>query len=264
MATDTQQAAPGPEENRGTDTLRGYVSRDMVASTLFAMRLCTIMSTFLFLLCSFGLLGELGYQGYFNAMLTSFFTFSIRLYQRKQERQIYTFSKEMFVLLSTEDSGHYMLYTFFYYSQAPLSIYLIPPFFYAILFSVSYTNGLAPFLPVYIQNLLVKLNGRIARGQVELRRFIAYTEISLLLVVIWNALTGYMFFLAPLVHYKFVSLRYQSVRNNSVALSFSELRLGVEFLSRHPRCPPAVSNILIRGVAFVSGLAPTRQMRREA
>lgn len=47
-------------------------------------------------------------------------------------------------------------------------------------------------------------------------------------------------------------------------LVFSELRLGVEFLSRHPRCPSAVSSILIRGVAFVSGLAPAQQMRREA
>lgn len=35
--------------------------------------------------------------------------------------QINTFSKEMYLLASSEDSGHYMLYTLFYYNQLPLS-----------------------------------------------------------------------------------------------------------------------------------------------
>ena len=28
---------------------------------------------------------------------------------------------EMYTLASTEDSGHYMFYTFFYYNQSPMS-----------------------------------------------------------------------------------------------------------------------------------------------
>ena len=77
--------------------------------------------------------------------------------------------------MSTEDSGHYMLYTFFYYNQHPLTsqshqcscpvlsitlttyhslsspVYLIPPFLYALLFSVTFSNGLLQVcsLPVY-------------------------------------------------------------------------------------------------------------------
>ena len=35
--------------------------------------------------------------------------------------QISMFSKEMFILLSTEDSAHYMVYTFFFYNQLPAS-----------------------------------------------------------------------------------------------------------------------------------------------
>lgn len=236
----------------------------MVGTTLFVMRFCTILGTFIFLLSSLGLLTDMGHWAYTNAMITSFFTFSIRLYQRKLERQIYVFSKEMYQLMVMEDAGHYMLYTFFYYNQLPLSIYLIPPFLYAIMFSVKFTNGLIPFLPGFLQSGMQRLNSRIARGQVELRRFIAYTEIFLLLVVVWNVLSGYMFILAPFIQYQFIRLRYQSVRNNSVMLVFSELRQGAEFLSRHPQCPPVVSSTIQRAVAFVCSLAPTQPMRREA
>lgn len=101
------------------------------------------------------------------------------------------------------------------------------------------------------------MNAKIAGGQLEIRRFIAYTEIFLMAVVVWNAFmwvkklsdvamfvngrlmapehdhvsavlplslplslpihSGYMFILAPFMHYHFLKLRYQSVRNNSVA-----------------------------------------------
>ena len=39
--------------------------------------------------------------------------------------QIHLFSKDMLALLTTEDSGHYMLYTFYYYNQYPLTSQLV-------------------------------------------------------------------------------------------------------------------------------------------
>jgi hypothetical protein len=45
-------------------------------------------------------------------------------------------------MLATEDSAHYMLYTFFFYNQVPTSIYLLPPLLYAIVFTHKYTDGM--------------------------------------------------------------------------------------------------------------------------
>jgi hypothetical protein len=42
------------------------------------------------------------------------------------------------------------------------------------------------FLPAGLQRVWGQLNGKIAAGQLEIRRFIAYTEIFLMAVVIWN------------------------------------------------------------------------------
>ena len=43
------------------------------------------------------------------------------------------------------------------------------------------------FLPAGLQRVWGQLNAKIAGGQSEIRRFIAYTEIFLMAVVIWNA-----------------------------------------------------------------------------
>ena len=43
------------------------------------------------------------------------------------------------------------------------------------------------FLPAGLQRVWGQLNAKIAGGQLEIRRFIAYTEIFLMAVVIWNA-----------------------------------------------------------------------------
>ena len=74
------------------------------------------------------------------------------------------FSVEMYALLSTEDSAHYMIYTVFFYYQIPTSsqyivasfmwnnislsiynislVYLLPPLLYAIIFTHKYTDGM--------------------------------------------------------------------------------------------------------------------------
>jgi len=145
-----------------------YIRSDVAATTLFSMRLVTAVCTILYVISTLGFLGHLLYQCYLNAMLTSFFTFTIRLHQRKKQQEISLFSRQMLDLMTTEDSGHYMLYSFFYYNQLPLTIYLIPPFLYAVLFSVNYTRGLLPFFPASVQRVLTDLNTRIATKQQDI------------------------------------------------------------------------------------------------
>ena len=49
--------------------------------------------------------------------------------------------------------------------------------------------SLSQFLPAGLQRVWGQLNAKIAGSQLEIRRFIAYTEIFLMAVVIWNAFT---------------------------------------------------------------------------
>lgn len=262
-AGQSEQTQPNGHTTPPQQTLKNYITADLSATGLFFLRMTTIGCSIVYFISTLGILG-LVHAAYLNAMLSAFFTFSIRFFQRYKQANIHPFSKEMLNLLASEDSGHYMLYTFFYYNQHPLTIYLIPPFLYALMFSVNYSNGLLPFLPAGLRRVWGQLNDKIAGGQLEIRRFIAYTEIFLMAVVIWNAFIGYMFILAPFMHYQILKLRYQSLRNNSVALVFSDLRVACDTLARHPRCPPFISTIITKMVSFVSALAPQRPMRREA
>lgn len=250
----------------GPQTLVSYIRQDMVATTFFFLRMTTIIASLVFVLSTFGLLGGgLLYSAYFNALMSAFFTFTMRLYQRKkQQTDLNLFSKRMLEFFVSEDSGHYMIYCFFYYNQPPHTLYLLPVFLYAVLSSVTYTNGLVPFLPSSMQRVVSRLNQYIASSQNGLKRFIAYTEVLLLLVVIANVFSGRMFFLSPLMQYQFIKLRYQSRRNPYVRVMFSDLRVGAEHVSRHPNCPAFLSNLIQASVSFVSRLAPTERMRREA
>lgn len=261
------QSSQGSEGSQGSPgspgTLKGYITADMAATTLFVMRMVTIVCTLLFVLSTMGLFGG-ATSFYLNAMLTSLFTFIIRLHQRQKQANINLFSRAMLTLLSTEDSGHYMLYTFFYYNQLPLTIYLLPVFLYAVLFSVTYTQGLAPFLPSSIQSTLNQLNAKIASAQREIKRFIAYAEVFIMLFVIWNVITGSMFILAPLMHYQFLRLRYSSKRNPYVRIVFSDLRMTLQHLTAHPRCPTAVATLVNKAIELISRLAPHERMQREA
>lgn len=249
--------------NTPKTTLWSYVIGDIVETALFTLRIATVVSSFIFVIASFGISGQLMYSGYFNAMMSSFLTFALRLYQRKQEAQISLWSKEMYAMISTEDSAHYMLYTFFFYNQMPTSIYILPPLLYAIVFTHKYTDGMKQYMPLPIQNLLTRLNEVLRTKQRDAFRFIAYTEIFIFLVILWNVISGYMFFLAPILYYYFLKSRYLSRRNHYVRICFSELRFAADQLSRSSRCPPVISSLITRVVSFISQLAPVQQIPQQ-
>lgn len=245
-------------------TLWSYVSSDISSTALFTLRMGTIVSTLMFILSTLGFFGQLTHSAYLNAMMSAFLTFLLRLYRRKADNQVVLFSREMYILLTTEDSGHYMLYSFFFYNQVPVSIYLLPPLLYAIVFTHSYTEGLKQFLPSSIERLLTKLNLRIRDGQRDVFRFIAYTEIFIFLVVVWSVIWGSMFILAPLLYYYFLKSRYLSRRNPYVRTCFSELRFAAEQLSASPRCPSFLSSLTTTLISYVRRLAPVEQIPRQA
>ncbi|CAI8021480.1 Transmembrane protein 33 [Geodia barretti] len=255
----------GSNEDRGRkSTLWSYVASDIVETALFTLRMGTILSTFTFVICSLGIYGHFMYTAYLNGMMSAVLTFTLRLYQRKKEQQVSLLSKEMYVMLATEDSAHYMLYTFFFYNQFPTSIYLLPPLLYAIIFTHKYTDGMKRYLPPTLQSLLQRLNERLRNGQRDVFRFIAYTEIFIFLVVLWNVIIGHMFFLAPLLYYFFLKSRYLSKRNHYIKICFSELRFAADQLSASPRCPSFISSLIAGLVSFISQLAPIQQIPQQA
>ncbi|KAL5475356.1 hypothetical protein EMCRGX_G025157 [Ephydatia muelleri] len=186
-----------------------------------------------------------------------------RLYQRKNEAQVSLLSKQMLSLMVAEDSAHYVMYTFFLLNQRPVFLYLFPVCLYAILHIVTFTQGMAQFLPPSIQRVLTSANMKIGESQQGIKRAIACAEVLIMVVVILNAFSGAMFIFAPLVHYQFLKLRYMSKRNPYVKVIFSDLRLGAEGLARHPSCPAIISAVISKAISIISSLAPTEMVRRE-
>lgn len=241
-------------------TLKDYLMSDWIAIILFLLRITTIASSLFYAL---GIFGTDATGSYEMAMFTSLLTFLIRLYQRKNESQVKLLSKQMLSLMVVEDSAHYVMYSFFFLKQRPLSIYLFPVCLYAIMHLVTFTQGLVQFLPPTIQRVLISTNTKIAESQQGIKRAIACAEVLIMVVVILNALSGMMFIFAPLVHYHFLKLRYMSKRNPYVKVVFSDLRLGAEGLARHPSCPAILSTVISKVITIVSSLAPSEMIRRD-
>ncbi|CAI8021482.1 Transmembrane protein 33 [Geodia barretti] len=127
-----------------------------------------------------------------------------------------------------------------------------------------FPSPLPKYLPPTLQSLLQRLNERLRNGQRDVFRFIAYTEIFIFLVVLWNVIIGHMFFLAPLLYYFFLKSRYLSKRNHYIKICFSELRFAADQLSASPRCPSFISSLIAGLVSFISQLAPIQQIPQQA
>lgn len=238
-------------------TLISFLRQDPWSTAQFFMRSITIICSIGFFLTGFGISPELAYRLYLNVMMSSFFTFSIRLFVRMKESQVYVMSRAFLHLFANEDSGHYMLYTFFCYNLPPVTIFLIPVFLYAVLFTAKFLGKLMEFMPGFIQSSINIVLRGVANKQADIHRFIAYCEIFGLFIITLKVFMDGVFFLSPFLYYQFLKWRYMSRRNHSVKTVLSELKHSTQSLAYHQKCPATVSRLMLKLVDIISGLSPT-------
>jgi hypothetical protein len=171
------------------------------------------------------------------------------------ENQVSLFSRACLTLFTVEDSGHYVLYSLFFYNHY-IAMFILPVYFYSILFVVKFIKGMEQFLPGGLRNLCHKINTVISSKQADIHRFIAYCEILNILFLAWKIITGHIFITTLFVYYYFLKLRYTSRRNASVRTVFSEIHEAVVGGASHPNCPTFLSTIIHKVVGFVSRLNP--------
>merc|ERR1712013_208212 len=93
-------------------------------------------------------------------------------------------------------------------------------------------------------------------------RMVAFNEIFLMPFSIMMIFTGKTTIITPFLYYRFLGLRYASRRNPYCRTMFHELRLSMEALAHSPKCPGFAKNIIYKGVAFISNLAPAMEAQQ--
>merc|ERR1719449_446734 len=103
---------------------------------------------------------------------------------------------------------------------------------------------------------LVELQSR------NILRMVAFQEIFLLPFSVLMIFAGKTSLAIPFLYYRFLGLRYTSRRNPYCRTMCHELRLSMEAMAYSSKCPGFVRNIIHKGIAFVSNLAPTMEAQQ--
>ena len=237
--------APPPPPTASPSVISLLLERKTDAVLLLS-RLATIFFTVLFILPFFRSQGQVYYT---KALLSAIVTSVLRLRQRLPDLQL---SREFLFQLLREDSAHYLMYSFLFLSGLPLTIVLVPVATYAFLHSCSFLSQILTQFPA-----LQQLCTRVTDAHINLLRFVALNEIILMPVLILSILVVRSNFLLIFMYYRFLTLRYASVRNPYTRTLFYELRQTVEGFCARPACPPVIARACHSTIAFINRLAPT-------
>ncbi|CAD5120294.1 DgyrCDS8869 [Dimorphilus gyrociliatus] len=250
MSDDSQGTNSQESSNRQQSGLLGFLMRDKISSVLWLTRIFTIFFTLMYFI---PIIGGHPVQHYNKALLAAGATSALRLHQRLPRIQ---FSREFAGRLFAEDSAHYLFFVLIFMSNSPFTMVLVPIFLFALLHSAKFTvdlmNQSGPNSMPLIRNLLTKLQAQ----QVSILRFIAVTEIFLMPLVVFMIFSGKAMIFLPFLYYRFLSLRYASVRNPYSKQLFYELRITAERLVYDYRCPEFIRKFVHKFIAFVISRAP--------
>lgn len=231
----SQNSNPG----RGSQDLLKFINDDKISAVLWLTRLLTLAFSFMFMIPIFGYDPNTLFQ---KAMMSSAATSALKLHQRINSIP-FQFSRDYLSRLITEDSFHYLLYSFIFLSITPVTIVLMPISAFALLHFAAYSRNLL--------NLAVgseggapirKLANLVLTKDKEIMRFIAMNEIIIAPTVIVMIFMGRAGIFLPFIYYRFICMRYQSRRNPYNRIMFHELRTVIEHYTTQPSCPGIVRN----------------------
>ncbi|XP_019857399.1 PREDICTED: transmembrane protein 33-like isoform X1 [Amphimedon queenslandica] len=238
------------------NSLMDHVKANRSKSLQFLLRIITLTCGLLFILSGIIVSPYTGVSSYYYAFLSSLLTFGIQLNKRMTENQVSLVSRAFINLLVTEDSGHYVLYSFFFYNQYPNIIHLFPIVLYAFLGIARFMQEIHQLVSPSVASKLLVISRWASVNQSPVHRFIAYCEVFTFPIMLWEILAGHMFILAPLFYYNFLKMRYTSRRNGSVRMVFSELHTSACFIAAHRNCPTIISSVIYKMDSVISRLNP--------
>ncbi|XKL61440.1 hypothetical protein PGB90_008497 [Kerria lacca] len=233
----------------GLEAIKRHALEHKLDMSMWAMRAAVVLFTFAYFI---PIIGN-PYNAYYRVLLAYATTGAIRLHQRLPQPVI---SKEFLMLLFSEDSFHYLLYSLIFLYVTPVTLVLLPVFLFSLVHFASYSLSLLDLLGpnswwgARIIISLVEFQTR------NILRLIAFTEIFLMPFVILLLFMGRAGLLTPLVYFHFLTLRYSSHRNPHTRNMFRELRFTTEALANKPSVPSVIRSIIFSAIQFICRLAP--------
>lgn len=203
----------------GVDAVVDHIANHKVDFILAITRALTVLCTLSYLI---------GFPGptdnrFKQALLMNAATSSLRLHQRTPPPALNQLSRNYFMSLIREDSFHYLMYPFMFFTGQPLLLALLPCCLYAIFNLAVYAITILDKLGNQ-QHLRNKLSSFIAQYQQSLLHTVALAELTLMPVIVLGVFLRYVGMLVPVLYYRFLMLRYNSTRNAHMKLLVSQLR----------------------------------------
>ncbi|GAU92866.1 hypothetical protein RvY_04891 [Ramazzottius varieornatus] len=204
-----------------------------------------------------GYVTGLGGKGaFYKALIAMAAASALRLYQRTREAPGNRADRTWAVVATTvlaEDSCHHLMYCILFLIGSPVTFVLVPITLFAFLHSMAFFVKLGNEMNV--ASGVVRPIGRLIEAeQQRMLMMAAMVEIMLMPLTIGMVATGKIMLVAPFMYYRFLQLRYRSRRNPYCRLMFTQLRMAAERLAQ--RSPPAIGNVISKGIGLVSRLAP--------
>ncbi|XP_067948681.1 transmembrane protein 33-like [Watersipora subatra] len=242
---------PNSTAGGGRTAVINHISSDKIEASMWIARLTTIFFTISFVLPFFGVSQYTSGQ---RVLIGGAITSALRLHQRVPQMRV---SRELLGVLLREDSAHYLFYSaLMLFTSQPTSMTLMPVFLFAVLHVTKYTKILLDLAGPSSLPLIRRLIAKIDTKQQDVLKLIATVEITLMPTSLLLLLSGFATLVLPFLYYRFLCMRYTSVRNPYCRTVFYEMRVLSEYLARDQRCPSFCSNVIYKVIGFVSRMAP--------
>lgn len=254
MADSSSTGGSGTDETP-RPSFQDYLMANKYDAIFLFIRLYIVFATFLYIVPIFGM--EYSMTCFKRVLLGSACISALRMHQRLPP---VTMSKEFIRVLVMEDSFHYLIYSLLFLFSRPQTMALVPIAVFAVLHSASYLQKLITVAscPAYVANSITQITSKITERnmQTSVLTFIASTEIMIFFVSIILLFIGRGSLLVPFFYYRFLQLRYMSMRNPYSRLVFGNLRMKIQEMANRPSCPGVARKALLAIVSLASKLSP--------
>lgn len=220
--TNTSATTAGGEQSppaRGWDAVIARVESHKLEALLAVVRALTVLCTLSYLI---GFPGPSSYR-FKQALLLSAATSSLRLHQRMPPPPLNQLRRSYFMNLIREDSFHYLIFPFMFFTGQPITLALLPCALYALFNSAVYAINILDLMGNQ-EPLKLKISNLAAKYQQNLLYIIALSEVALMPIVVVSVFTRVVGILVPIFYYRFLLLRYNSSRNAHLRLLVHEIK----------------------------------------
>lgn len=215
----------------GWDAVIEHIKGHRIDFILAVTRALTVLCTLSYLI---------GFPGpatnrFKQALLMNAATSSLRLHQRMPPPPLNQLSRDYFLGLIREDSFHYFIFPFMFFTGQPITLALLPCALYALFNLAVYAISILDKLGNQ-EALKLEIGNFVAKYQQSLLHTIALSEVALMPTLVISVFTRVVSILVPLFYCRFLMLRYQSTRNAHLKLLISQIKtIATTYASRYMR-----------------------------